>query len=166
MYWLECPLTYGLDIAFWAIFANINNINLDVMKLKFYFCLLSLFSLLPIHSMKASLCLPDRGVEITLSVTDEPFTRPHGPEHGSRSIPTAPFSAFIDDSHIIDIDFYEAINEIEIIISQNGEVIYSSSENIASPISKNIQLPSDLSGNFLLEIKNSEGAYAFGNFDL
>lgn len=136
------------------------------MKLKFLFCLLSLCGFLSIHSMKANLSLSAKGVEIALSVTDEPFTRPHGPEHGSRSIPMAPFSAFVSDIHTVDIDFYEAIDEIEIIISQNGEVVYSSSENIVSPISKSIQLPSDLSGNFLLEIKNSEGAYAFGNFDL
>ena len=76
-----------------------------------------------------------------------------------------PFSAFLSESHSIELDFYEAIGEIEIIISQNGDVIYSSSENVVSPILKNIQLPQGSSGVFLLEIRNGEGAYAFGNFE-
>lgn len=136
------------------------------MKLKIFFCLLGLCGLLSINVMKASSSMPKSRVEVQLSISDEPFTRPTGPEKEPRSIVMAPFSVFLNDSHTLDLDFYEQVDEIEIIISQNGEVVYSSSENIASPISKSIQLPSDLSGNFLLEIKNSEGAYAFGNFDL
>lgn len=136
------------------------------MKLKHFFCLLSLCALFSIGTMTANSNFLSARVEVGMLAGDVPFTKPSGIEQEPRSITMAPFSVFMDGNHIIDIDFYEAINEIEIIISQNGEVIYSSSENIASPISKSIQLPSDLSGNFLLEIKNSEGAYAFGNFDL
>lgn len=136
------------------------------MKLKHFFCLLSLCALFSIGTMTANSNFLSVRVEVGMLAGDVPFTKPSGIEQEPRSIPMVPFSVFMDGNHIIDIDFYEAINEIEIIISQNGEVIYSSSENIASPISKSIQLPSDLSGNFLLEIKNSEGAYAFGNFDL
>lgn len=136
------------------------------MKLKHFFCLLSLCALFSIGTMTANSNFLSARVEVGMLAGDVPFTKPSGIEQEPRSIPMVPFSVFMDGNHIIDIDFYEAINEIEIIISQNGEVIYSSSENIASPISKSIQLPSDLSGNFLLEIKNSEGAYAFGNFDL
>ena len=62
-----------------------------------------------------------------------------------------PFSAFLSESHSIELDFYEAIGEIEIIISQNGDVIYSSSENVVSPILKNIQLPQGSSGVFCLK---------------
>ena len=92
---------------------------------------------------------------------------PNGREKEPRSIPMlVPFSAFLSESHAIEFDFYEAIGEIEIVISQNGAVIYSSFENIASPILKNIQLPQGFSGVFLLEIRNGEGGYAFGNFDL
>lgn len=136
------------------------------MKLKHFFCLLSLCGLFSISTITANSNVLFSRVEVSMVANDVPYMKPTGPAKEPRSITMAPFSVFMDGNHIIDIDFYEAINEIEIIISQNGEVIYSSSENIASPISKSIQLPSDLSGNFLLEIKNSEGAYAFGNFDL
>lgn len=136
------------------------------MKLKKFLCLLSLCGLLSITAIAADSSLVER-VEIKLSVTDEPFTMPNGREKEPRSIPMlVPFSAFLSESHAIEFDFYEAIGEIEIVISQNGDVIYSSFENIASPILKNIQLPQGFSGVFLLEIRNGEGAYAFGNFDL
>lgn len=136
------------------------------MKLKKFLCLLSLCGLLAITAIAADSGLVER-VEIKLSVTDEPFTMPNGREKEPRSIPMlVPFSAFLSESHSIELDFYEAIGEIEIIISQNGDVIYSSSENVVSPILKNIQLPQGSSGVFLLEIRNGEGAYAFGNFDL
>ncbi len=136
------------------------------MKLKKFLCLLSLCGLLSITAIAADSSLVER-VEIKLSVTDEPFTMPNGREKEPRSIPMlVPFSAFLSESHAIEFDFYEAIGEIEIVISQNGDVIYSSFENIASPILKNIQLPQGFSGVFLLEIRNGEGGYAFGNFDL
>ena len=136
------------------------------MKLKKFLCLLSLCGLLSITAIAADSSLVER-VEIKLSVTDEPFTMPNGREKEPRSIPMlVPFSAFLSESHAIEFDFYEAIGEIEIVISQNGDVIYSSFENIASPILKNIQLPQGFSGVFLLEIRNGEGVYAFGNFDL
>ena len=136
------------------------------MKLKRFLCLLSLCGLLSITAIAADSGLVER-VEIKLSVTDEPFTMPNGREKEPRSIPMlVPFSAFLSESHAIEFDFYEAIGEIEIVISQNGDVIYSSFENIASPILKNIQLPQGFSGVFLLEIRNGEGGYAFGNFDL
>ena len=136
------------------------------MKLKKFLCLLSLCGLLSITAIAADSSLVER-VEIKLSVTDEPFTMPNGREKEPRSIPMlVPFSAFLSESHAIEFDFYEAIGEIEIVISQNGDVIYSSFENIASPIFKNIQLPQGFSGVFLLEIRNGEGGYAFGNFDL
>ena len=122
--------------------------------------------MLSITAIAADSSLVER-VEIKLSVTDEPFTMPNGREKEPRSIPMlVPFSAFLSESHAIEFDFYEAIGEIEIVISQNGDVIYSSFENIASPILKNIQLPQGFSGVFLLEIRNGEGGYAFGNFDL
>lgn len=136
------------------------------MKLKLFFCLLGLYGLFSISTITASPNFISARVEVGMVASDTPFTKPRGIEKEPRSIPMAPFSVFVTDNNTIELDFYEQIDEIEIIISQNGEVVYSSSENIVSPISKSIQLPSDLSGNFLLEIKNSEGAYAFGNFDL
>lgn len=136
------------------------------MKLKHLFCLLGLCGLFSISTITANSNFLSARMEVAMVTGDAPFTKPRGIEQEPRSIPMAPFSVFVNDNNTIELDFYEQVDEIEIIISQNGEVIYSSSENIASPISKSIQLPSDLSGNFLLEIKNSEGAYAFGNFDL
>lgn len=131
------------------------------MKLKKFLCLLSLCGLLSITAIAADSSLVER-VEIKLSVTDEPFTMPNGREKEPRSIPMlVPFSAFLSESHAIEFDFYEAIGEIEIVISQNGDVIYSSFENIASPILKNIQLPQGFSGVFLLEIRNGEGGVCF-----
>lgn len=137
------------------------------MKLKLFFFLLSLCGLVSISTITANPNFLSARVEVGMfAAGDVPFTKPSGIEQEPRSIPMAPFSVFLTDSHAIEVDFYQAIEEIEIIISQNGEVVYSSSENIVSPISKSIQLPLNLSGNFLLEIKNSEGAYSFGNFDL
>ena len=53
---------------------------------------------------------------------------------------------------------------MEIAISQNGNVVYSSAENIDSPILRKVQLQQGLGGDFLLEIKGADGAYAFGRF--
>lgn len=136
------------------------------MKLKHFFCLLSLCGILSISTIAASTNFLSAGVEVAMLAGDTPFTKPRGIEKEPRSIPMAPFSVFLNADNAIDLNFYEQIDEIEIIISQNGEVVYSSSENIVSPISKTIQLPLDLSGSCLIEIKNAEGAYAFGNFDL
>ena len=94
------------------------------MKLKRFLCLLSLCGLLSITAIAADSGLVER-VEIKLSVTDEPFTMPNGREKEPRSIPMlVPFSAFLSESHSIELDFYEAIGEIEIIISQNGCIAY------------------------------------------
>ena len=66
----------------------------------------------------------------------------------------------------IDLDFYQAIGEIEIVISQHGTVIHSSFENIESSMIRSIQLSQGLSGDFLLEIKGRNGAYAYGWFTI
>lgn len=153
------------NLFVFAIFIP-KTLNNNVMKLKLFFCILSLCGILSTNTLTANSNFISARAEVAMLGPDIPFTKPTGVEQEPRSIPMLPFSVFLNDNHIIEVDFYEAIDEIEIIISQNGEVVYSSSENIVSPISKSIQLPSDLSGNFLLEIKNSEGAYAFGNFDL
>lgn len=137
------------------------------MKLKQCLYLLIFCSLLPLHAISANTGILLDRMEINMFANDEPFTMPNGREKEPRSIPMAiPFSAFLNDDKSVDIDFYQEIGEIEIIISYCGIVIYSSSENITSPFVKNIQLPQELSGSFLLEVKNDDGAYAFGNFDL
>lgn len=42
--------------------------------------------------------------------------------------------SILNDDHSIDLEFYQSIGEVEIAISQNGNVVYSSAENIDSPI--------------------------------
>ena len=135
------------------------------MKTKFFFFLL-FFSFL--YMSEANACLvPDSGVEIPLTGNDEPFDGPDEPGKGGRSIPMAiPFSAFLNEDCSIDLDFYQAVGEIEIIISQNGAVVYPSTESIDSPVLKKIPLQEGLSGDFLLEVSGEGGGYAFGQFTL
>lgn len=135
------------------------------MKLKQSLYLLVFCSLLSLHAMSANSVILSNSLEITLFASDEPFTMPNGREKEPRSIPMAiPFSAFLNDNHSIDLDFYQPIGEIEIVISQNGIVVYSFTENVESPILRNVPLQQNLTGDFLLEIKGSDGAYAFGQF--
>ena len=86
----------------------------------------------------------------------------------SRSvIPLVPFVVFVGDSNYsVELDFMEGIGVVEIAISQNGSVIYSSSENILSPLRKYLQLPFGVSGEYCIEIKGDNGAYAYGCFEL
>lgn len=137
------------------------------MKAKFIFHLLSLCCLLFIGTSVANSKVLAAEMGIMLYGNDTSFERPHGAEIGHRSIPIAiPISAFTSDNHSLALDFFQPVGEIEIIISQDGVVVYSSSENIKSSIVKSIQLPQELSGDFMLEIKGSNGAYAYGNFSL
>ncbi|RGN39208.1 DUF3244 domain-containing protein [Bacteroides oleiciplenus] len=137
------------------------------MKTKFVFCLVSWFCLLSIGVVRADSSYFVNGAEIMLSGNDVPFQKPKGAGQEQRSIPIfIPISAFLSNKQSIELDFYESIGDIEIIISQNGTTIYSLSENIRTSILKVIQLPQKLSGSFLLEIKGDNGAYAFGYFKL
>ena len=99
--------------------------------MKSFFILLSLYYFLVVNVVSAdSVTFPSR-VEI---VMDEDFDLPGGPGN-AHSIPSAtPFLAFLNDDHSIDLEFYQSIGEVEIAISQNGNVVYSSAENIDSPI--------------------------------
>ena len=95
--------------------------------MKSFFILLSLYYFLVVNVVSAdSVTFPSR-VEI---VMDEDFDLPGGPGNAHRSIPLA----FLNDDHSIDLEFYQSIGEVEIAISQNGNVVYSSAENIDSPI--------------------------------
>ena len=136
------------------------------MKPKFIFCLFSLCCLLFIGLTQANAKVLFSGAGITLCVNDVPFKRPIGPEQGHRSIPIeVPISAFLNDNSV-ELDFLEAVGEIEIVISQDGTIVYSSSENVESSMVKSIQLPQNASGNFMIEIKGDNGAYAYGWFNL
>ncbi len=104
--------------------------------MKSFFILLSLYYFLVVNVVSAdSVTFPSR-VEI---VMDEDFDLPGGPGNAHRSIPSAtPFLAFLNDDHSIDLEFY--------------------------PILRKVQLQQGLGGDFLLEIKGADGAYAFGRF--
>lgn len=134
------------------------------MRTKFLFLLFCLCCLISANTAIAG----TNGVKpLALSGNDVNFEIPYGPGKGSRSItPEIPISAFIVDNNLIELDFLEAIGEIEVTISQDGTSIYSSSENILAPLSKGIQLSPDLSGNFLLEIRGTNGACAYAWFAL
>lgn len=135
------------------------------MRYSLFFCLLSLCSLIFVNTAKANHFYNE--LEIILSVSDEPFEYPQGPGKGHRSIPIkVPFSAFLNDDHSIDLDFYKPVGEIDIIISQDGTIVYISSENIESSKAISIQSLQGLSGDFLLEIKADNGAYAYGRFTI
>ena len=137
------------------------------MKLKKLFYLLLVCGFLSLDVVAAKFDTLVVGTEIILSANDRPFTKPKGPGQDPRSIPmVTPFSAYLNDDSSIDLDFYQAIGEVEIVVSRNGEVIHSSSENVTSSIIKEISLPQGLSGQCLLEIKGENGAYAYGWFCL
>lgn len=134
------------------------------MKLKFFFGMLSLCCLLSTNVMRANSLVIG---SLKLFINDVSFELPNGPERGSRSIvPEIPFSAYQDGNSIL-LDFLEPIvGKVEVTISQNGIPVYSSSEDIQYPISKEIQLSQELSGSFLLEINGTNGAYAYAWFTL
>lgn len=140
---------------------------MGTMKMKNFFCLLSLYGFLSMNTIAAVFNILVVNTEIVLSVSDRPFIKPQGAGQEPRSIPMdVPFSAFLNDDYSIDLEFYQSIGEIEIVISQNGDVVYSSTENIDSPILRKVQLQKGLVGDFLLEIKGLDGAYAFGRFTI
>lgn len=140
------------------------------MKMKLIPSLVLLFSLLKVSANSFIVTtVASRVVEVTLSHNDIPFDiLTTGEDDGYRSLlPPIPFFIFLDESnHSIGLDFLKAVGEVEIIISQNGAVIYSSLENITSSMRKFIQLSSVVSGDCFIEVKGSNGAYACGYFAL
>lgn len=103
---------------------------------------------------------------IVIALNGGPFDYPDDPGQGTRSIPSTPISVFLNDDHSIDLEFYQPMGEVEIVISQNGTVVYTYAENVTSPILRTIQLQQSLSGDFLLEIKGENGAYGAGWFTI
>ena len=81
--------------------------------------------------------------------------------------PLIPIFVMLDGSNnTLDLYFEQAIGEVDVTISQNGVVLYFSSEYIQTSVLKNIQLELDVSGSFLIEIEGKNGAYAYGQFEL
>ena len=140
------------------------------MKLKLILCLLGLFLLLRVNA--GSPGGNDRGLEqvlIQMTGNDVPFdilTKGNLGNH--RSVrPFIPIHVMLDgSSYSLEVCFAQAIGEVDITISQNGVVVYSSSEDVQASMQKIIQLNSGASGNFLIEIEGKNGAYACGQFEL
>lgn len=136
------------------------------MKLKLFLGLLSLCCLLSTSVARANYILA-KSERIAFIDNDVPFDIPRGSDGGSRSvIPLIPFSAYQEGNSIV-LDFLEPIiGKVEVTISQDGVLVYSSSEDIQEAISKDIQLSQELSGSFLLEIRGANGACAYAWFTL
>lgn len=140
------------------------------MKLKLIMCLLGVFSLLRVNA--DSLVSNDGILEkttIQMTANDVPFdilTNGNLGDHRSAR-PLIPFFVVLDGSNYsLELYFEQAIGEVDITVSQDGVVVYSSSEDIQSSMQKNIQLELGNSGNFLIEIEGKNGAYACGEFTL
>lgn len=145
-------------------------IKRKAMKLKLILCLLGVFSLLRAN---ANSLVNNDGVldktTIQMTANDVPFDiLTNGNLGDHRSIrPLIPFFVVLDGSNYsLELYFELAIGEVDIIVSQDGVVVYSSSENIQSSVQKGIQLELGSSGNFLIEIEGKNGAYACGEFAL
>ena len=140
------------------------------MKLKLILCLLGLFLLLRVNA--GSPGGNDRGLEqvlIQMTGNDVPFDiLTNGDLGDHRSVqPLIPIFVMLDGSNnTLDLYFEQAIGEVDVTISQNGVVLYFSSEYIQTSVLKNIQLELDVSGSFLIEIEGKNGAYACGQFEL
>lgn len=132
--------------------------------MKIFFILLSVCCLWVANVDGSNYTVSSNRIEITLN--GGPFDYPDDPGQGTRSIPCTPISVFLNDDHSIDLEFYQPIGEVEIVISKDGIVVYSFTESIDSPVFRNVQLLQGLAGDYLLEIKGGDGAYAFGGFTI
>ena len=140
------------------------------MKLKLILCLLGVFSLLKVN---AALGIGNDEISekvlIEMKGNDVPFDiLTNGDLGDHRSVqPLIPiFFFFFGSNNTLDLYFEQAIGEVDVTISQNGVVLYFSSEYIQTSVLKNIQLELDVSGSFLIEIEGKNGAYACGQFEL
>lgn len=140
------------------------------MKLKLILCLLGvlLFGKVNAGSPEGN----DGGFEkvlIQMTGNDVPFdilTKGNLGDHRSVQ-PLIPIYVVLDSSSCsLAVYFEQAIGEVDITISQDGAVVYFSSENIQDSMEKTIQLNFEVSGDFLIEIEGRNGAYMCGHFEL
>lgn len=105
---------------------------------------------------------------VQLTANDVPFdilTNGDLGDHRSAR-PLIPIFVVLESSYYSLDLYFEAVGEVDITISQDGAVVYSSSENIQTSVQKDVQLPVGTSGYFLIEIEGNNGAYAYGQFEL
>ena len=111
------------------------------MKLKIILSVLLLFSLLKVDANPlVDISITSGKEEVFLHSNDIPFEiLTTGKEDGSRSvIPLVPFVVFVEDSNYsVELDFMEGIG-----------------------------VPFGVSGEYCIEIKGDNGAYAYGCFEL
>lgn len=140
------------------------------MKLKLILCLLGvlLFGKVNAGSPEGN----DGGFEkvfIQMTGNDVPFdilTKGNLGDHRSVQ-PLIPIYVVLDSSCCsLEVYFEQAIGEVDITISQDGAVVYFSSENIQDSMEKTVQLNFEVSGDFLIEIEGRNGAYVCGHFEL
>lgn len=140
------------------------------MKLKLILCLLGvlLFGKVNAGSPEGN----DGGFEkvfIQMTGNDVPFdilTKGNLGDHRSVQ-PLIPIYVVLDSSCCsLEVYFEQAIGEVDITISQDGAVVYFSSENIQDSMEKTIQLNFEVSGDFLIEIEGRNGVYVCGHFEL
>lgn len=140
------------------------------MKLKLILCLLGLFSLLEVSAYSVVDKNEVLKMEpIQLTGNDIPYDiLTKGDKDDHRSVrPEEPILAVLDtDNYFLDLYFEAAIGEVEITLSKDGAVVYSSSENIRSSVQKSIPFALGESGSFLIEIEGKNGAYVCGRFEL
>ena len=137
------------------------------MKLKSVLCLVGFFFLFTVNAHSSMIGDLEIVGEITLSGNDIPFETNSDDGNRHRSItPDIPIIATLCGNNLVEINFFAAVGEVEITITQDVVPVYTSSENITTSILKNIQLSSDVTGAFLIEIKGDNGAYAYGWFNL
>ncbi|WP_321335331.1 DUF3244 domain-containing protein [uncultured Bacteroides sp.] len=136
------------------------------MRSSFISCIVGLCSFLFIGVVKVYSNPLTNEARISLFGNDIPFEDPIGSGQETRSIPLIPISAFLNENHFVKLEFYKPVGEIEIVISQNGTIVYSVIENIISPILKSVELLQGLSGEFLLEIRVDNEAYVYGWFTI
>jgi len=140
------------------------------MRLKLILCLLGVFSLLKVSAspLVGNSEILER-TPVQLTANDVPFDiLTNGNLGDHRSIrPLIPIFVMLDGSNYsLDLYFEQAIGEVDITISQDGAVIYTSSDNIQSSMQKGIQLSWGVSGSFFIEIRGGNGAYVYGQFEL
>lgn len=133
------------------------------MKTKFVLCLIGFFTLFMANASDGMLNFMG---DVKLSGNDIPFeTNTNGDDHRSIT-PDIPIFVSLFESNLIEVEFITPVGDVEITILKDGVPVYQSSENITTFTLKKIQLTSALRGVCKIEIRGSNGAYAYGSFEL
>lgn len=134
------------------------------MRTKFILCLIGFFTLFMANASNGML---DFIGDVKLSGNDIPFETNSSDGDDHRSIaPDIPIFVSLFEGNLIEVEFITPVSDVEITISKDGIPVYQSSENITAFTLKKIQLARALKGACKIEIRGSNGAYAYGSFEL